>query len=791
MSIDNIVRDLRYALRRLRSRPIYALITVLTLALGVGGTAAIYSIMQGVLLKPLPYQSQSDLAVFWNQFDWSEREFLSFRPSWPGFQSVAAWRNQDVGLERRDVPVKLLHGISGSAELFQVLGTRPELGRAFEPGDDLAGAEPVMIVSHGLWRELGSDRGLIGKRVRLDGAERTVVGVMPPGFWFPDPSIEVWLPEPLDPESRAGNYALVGRMNPGQTVATMVTPLGQITRQLGEQFQYSEQWDKTKNPELTPITEYLVGSLRPGLVATLIAMGLILLIGCANVAALMLGQLESRSSELTVQIALGADRGRLTQQLVVEAATIGLFAGVVGAGVAAGAFQLLVSNLPLSAFGESLSFDWMLFTSAMVIALVSSIGLSLVPALALSRQNLRSGLSRMRSSGIGGGGSRLEGGLVVTEVALAVLMAASAALLIRSVTNLYDIDPGFDPVNVAAVDVILPQAATPPERREIMRTSLAQLAALPGVRTVAASQRLPLRGGGDNWGLEVVGHPDQPDGTTSFRIVTPEYFETMGIRVVSGRGFLPTDQAESEPAVVINQAMARKYFGADDPLGRQLNTGFGRPERIIGVVNDVREGNLTDEAAPARYMLYDQIPYTAQSQSFVLRMRGTGAVDILRVARSTLENVAPGLAIQQTTTLEQVFSQAVGPARQIMLLLAVLTGIALFLGAIGVYGVIAHFVQRRKKDWGIRITLGLTPGLVIAQVVRQGGALVALGVVIGVAAAMATTRLLGSFLHGVGPADPLALAAASLALLLVGGVAALIPAYRASRVNLATVLRDQ
>ena len=406
--MDSVFRDLRYALRRLRTRPIYALITVLTLALGVGGTAAIYSIIQGILLKPLPYQAESEIAVFWNQFDWSEREFLTLRPDWPGFQSVAAYRNQDVALERADLPVKLLPGISASSELFKVLGTSPQLGRTFLPGDDTPGAEPVMVLSHGLWLELGGDRSIVGKPVRLDGVQRTVVGVMPPGFWFPDPSIQAWLPEPLDAESRSGNYALVGRMNRGQTVATMATPLSQITRVLGEQFQYSEQWDKTRNATLTPVTEYLVGSLRPGLIATLMAMGLILLIGCANVAALMLGQMESRSSELTVQAALGAERGRLTQQLVVEAGLIGILAGVLGAGIAVGVYRLLLRTLPLSAWGESLSFNWTLFASAMVISLLASILISLVPAIALSRTNLRAGLTSMshRESAVAGAGWR-------------------------------------------------------------------------------------------------------------------------------------------------------------------------------------------------------------------------------------------------------------------------------------------------------------------------------------------------------------------------------------------------
>ena len=789
--MDTVARDLRYAFRRLRSRPIYALITVLTLAAGVGGTAAIFSIMQGILLKPLPYDAPAEVAVFWNQFDWSEREFLSFRPEWPGFSSVAAWRPQDVALERRDVPVTLVHGVSASAELFRVLGASPMLGRAFQPGDDVPGAAPVVVLSHHLWRELGGDRDIVGKPVRLDGGDRIVAGVMPRGFWFPDPSIQAWLPESLDPESRSGNYALIGRMLPGQTGASMATPLGQITRRLGEQFQYSAQWDKTRNAQLTPVTEYLTGSLRPGLIATLIAMGLILLIGCANVAALMLGQLESRSSEFTVQVALGAERGRLVQQLVLEALAVGFIAGIVGSGVAFAAFQLLRSTLPLSVWGENLAFNWMLFAAAMGIALLSALLLSLVPALALHRRGLRSGLSSMRSSGIAGGGTRLESGLVVAEVALAVLMAASAALLIRSVSHLYNIDPGLDPRNTAVVDVILPQAATAPERRDMVRSALAQLSGLPGVGSVGVTQRMPLRGGGDNWGLTVVGHPDQPDGTTSFRIVSRQYFETLRIPLEQGRVFEATDRPESEPVVVINRALAAKYFGDADPLGRELVTGFGRPERIIGVVENVAEGNLTDEAAPARYMLYDQIPYTAQAQSFVLRMQGADATGILGAARTTLEAVATGLAVQQATTMDQVFALAVGPARQIMLLLTVLTAIALFLGAIGVYGVIAHFVQRRRKDWGIRITLGLTPGRVIGQVVQRGGALVAGGIGIGIVAALGTTRLLGSFLYGVGSADPLALAAASAALFVVGGVAALIPAFRASRVNLASVLRDQ
>ena len=308
--MESWIMDLRYAVRRLASRPTYVLLAVLTLALGVGGTAAIFSIVRGLLLEPLPYAREAEVAVFWNVYDWSEAEFLHLRPDFPGFSRVAAYRPEDVTLEPGDGPARLLPGISASAELFEVLGTPPALGRAFQPGEDQQGVDPVAVLSHGLWQELGGDASILGRRVQLDGITRTVVGVMPRGFWFPDPTVRVWLPEPLDPANQSGNYALVGRLAPGQHLAGMAAALARITERLGERFQYPEQWDKTKNAALTPVREYLVGPLRPALLATLAAMAVILLIACANVAALMLGQVSRRAGELAVRSALGADRRR-------------------------------------------------------------------------------------------------------------------------------------------------------------------------------------------------------------------------------------------------------------------------------------------------------------------------------------------------------------------------------------------------------------------------------------------------------------------------------------------------
>ena len=791
--MESWIIDLRYAVRRLANRPLYALLAVLTLALGVGGTAAVFSLVRGLLLEPLPYADEEQIAVFWNQFDWSEAEYLYFNRTFPGFSIVSPYRDEALTLERPNSPTRLLSAISASAELFTVLGVGPAIGRGFKAGDDLTGAAPVAVLSDGLWRDLGGDPGLVGQTIRLDGTERTIVGVMPPGFWFPDPTVNLWVPEALDPETRSGNYALIGRFSPGMTIAGMDGPLAQITARLDEQFDYSPQWDKTKNAKLTPVREYLIGSLRPALVATAVAMALILLIACANVAALMLGQVDGRSAELAVRSALGADRRRLTEQLVVEALVVGVAAGAVGAVLAAVGYDLLVGALPLGAWAESSKLDWTLFAAAIAIAILAALGVALVPTLALWRGDLRGALTRMRTTSAGGRGSRMEGALVVAEVALAVLLAAGAGLLIRSVGKLYAIDPGFNTRGVAVFDVALGATTTPPERREVLERALNALRELPGVEQASLTQRLPLRGGGDNWGVAIQGRPDIGRSTTAVRLVGPEYFDVIGARLRSGRTFTIDDRAGTGDVTVVNKAFAEKYYPGEDPLGRIIGAGNVFEERIVGVIDNIAEDALLDDPAPARYYVYHQAPtYTPENQTLVVRTeRPQDAAGILDAGRRAINRVAPGMAIREVTTMEQVFGLAVGPARQLMSLLTILTGLALILGAIGVYGVISHFVQRRKRDWGIRLALGLTPGKVISHVVGRGVALVLFGVALGLVGVMVLSRFLVSFLFGIGSADPAALAGSAAALLAVGVIAAFLPAWRASRVDPATVLREQ
>jgi predicted permease len=789
--LESWIMDVRFAARRLRIRPTYALLAVLTLALGVGGTAAVYSLVKALLLDPLPYRDEKSVAVFWNTFDWSEREFLMLRGRFDGFGQVAAYRTNDVTLEQGGGPARLLPGISSSAELFSVLGAAPLVGRGFQPGDDRPGAEPVAVISYGLWQELGGSRTIIGSRLSIGGAPRTVVGVMPRGFWFPDPTIRIWTAQPLREGSRSGNYALVGRAAPGMSPEHMEPQLAAITRFLGENFQYPAQWDKTKNAALTPVRSYLLGSLTPVLTATLAAMAVLLLMACANVAALMLGQVDRRTTEFAVRTALGAERRRLTQQLVAEAVLVGLLAGAAGAVLAAAGFRLLVGALPLGAWAERATLSWTLFGTAMAVAVVAAVAVSLVPAFALWRGELRGALARSRTSGIAGRGMRMESALVVGEAALAVLMAAGAALLIRSVVKLYAIDPGFEPAGVAVANVTFPAQMQDAQRIRVLGELARQAVALPGAQAASVSQKLPLTGGGNSFDIGIPGHPELDGTTTFFRVVSRDYVQTLGMRVRQGRGFVSTDRADSTGAIVITQSLAAKYFAGRDPIGQRITGGFGGGT-VVGVVDDVAEAKLTDEPAPAQYLLYDGSPYTADNQSLLVRMKPGGDPEALLPAlRRLVERAAPGVAVQELTTMDRLFTKAVGPARQMMGLLSIIAVLALVLGAIGIYGTISHFVDGRRREFSIRIALGLAPRRVVWQVVRRGAGPVLGGLVLGAAGLLVLARVLASFLYHVGTADPVSLAGAGAALLAVGLVAAWVPAYRASRSDPALALREQ
>jgi len=799
--LRNLFADARYAARRLRARPVYALVAVLTLGLGIGGTAAVFGIARPLMFEPLPYANANQVGSFWMPGWWTEEEFLYLRGNFPGFRAVAAYRPGDVTLRQGEAPARLIPGITTSSELLDVLGVHPFMGRGFRPGDDAPGAEPAALISYGLWQELGGQPSTIGARLMLDGVPQTVVGVMPRGFWFPDPSVRIWHTKPFDPVGRNGSYTLVGHAAPGIDVRDMSPQIQRLTRLIGERFDYQIGADKTQNATITPLRDALVGSMRPALVATFAAMGLILLIACANVAALMLGQVEGRASELAVRSALGAGRGRLLEQLVVEAVLLGVGAGLLGAALAAGGYRLIADALPIGAWAESAAFDWSIFVAALVTAIAAVLLVVLVPAVSLWRGDLRGILTRARTGGIQGRGGRLERGLVVAEVALAMLIASAAALLVRSVGNLYSIEPGIETDGVAVIDVVSSTEMASAERQQTVDELIRSFETLPGVRSVGAAMKIPLRGGGDSFGVTVEGNPDAERTFTYFRIVSPDYFETLGIRLRDGRAFDASDRpitggdsagGPAEMSVVVNEAFVKKYFPDGNPIGRRIGGGFRTPQRVVGVVANVAEAALTDSAAPVRYYLAGQAPWFGNTATFVIRTaRPADAATVLDAARRTVRRVAPAFAVQGTTTMQRVLDGAVGPARQVMSLLTLLSALALVLGAVGIYGVISHFAARRQRDWAIRVALGLPGSRVVTHIVGQGATLVAAGIAFGGLGTVVLARLLASFLFGVSAVDPLAFAAAGALLLLIGVAAASIPARRAGTVDPALVMREQ
>ena len=789
---ESWIMDARYAVRRLARRPTYALLAVLTLALGAGGTAAIYSVVRTLLLDPLPIVQEEKVGVFWFSGSWTEQEFLRLRGQFPGFQRVAAYRPNDSTLETPGAPLRLVEATAVSAELFDVLGAQPMLGRLFREGDDARGTPLVVILSHTLWQELGADPSIVGKTLQLGGFSRTIVGVMPRGFWFPSPSTRLWTAAQLNPQNRAGIYTLVGRVADDMSLSNLDGPLQSLATTLRAEFKYPEQWDKTKAPSVEPAREFFVGEVRPSLIATLAAMGVILLIACGNVAALMLGQMDSRSTEIAIRAALGANRRRLIQQLLLESIVIGLAAGLAGALFAAMGFTILLQSLPLGALAETAHLDWTVFWASVATALVAGIAIAAVPGVALWRGNLQSTMATTRTGGIAARGGKLEGGLVVAQMALAVLLAAAAGLLIRTVANLHGIDPGTNVADIAVVDATMPVRLNANDRRRTVLDAVESLATLPGVKAVAATQKLPLRGSGDNYGIAIQGRPDVQQTTTAFRMVTRNYFDTMGIPLRAGRTFDISDRDTSDPVVVINEALAAKYFPGENPIGRVLLSGFGQAgERIVGIVGNAAEADLTDEAVPARYMLYDQLPFAANGTAFALRVaRAEDVPAVLDAARLSLARAGSQLAVQQTTSMRAVFDKAVGPVGRVVTLLSILAGLALVLGAVGVYGVISHYVSRRSRDYGICIAIGMPPSRVVSQVVGRGLSLVAAGSVLGLAAAIGATRVLASLLYGVRPTDPLALGGAVVILLVIGALAAFAPARRASLTDPAVVLRQ-
>lgn len=805
------INDLRYALRVLFRQPGFTIVAALTLAIGVGANTAIFSIVNAVLLRPLPFASPDSLVVLWSNTRperggaASPDDFMDFRRDQRSFADIAALANSSATLTSRGAEAERLRVMRVSAGLLSILGVSPRLGRDFLPEEDTPGGQRVVLLSHGLWeRRFAADPALVGKTLSLDGEAHTVIGVMPEGFDFPvgfasTQPPDFWQPLRLDPAqpSRGAHFLrVIGRLKPGVTIAAAQAEMTAIARRLEQQHPLTNtNWGMW----VFPLHEEYAGDVRRPLLVLLGAVGCVLLIACANVANLLLARATARSKELSVRVALGAGSGRLIRQLLTESLLLAGMGGLLGLGIATWSLELVPAlagdSLPRAAT-IGVDVRALAFTAGAV--LLTGILFGLAPAWQIARSAIADSLrASSRSTGATPGTHKLRAGLVVGEVALAFVLLVGAGLMMRSVQQLESVRPGFSPERIMSAQLALPNAQYPdePRRTDLVGRYLEQLRAVPGVQTAAITTLLPMARQDALLVFSVEGRPDEGPGRwpiSRVSTVSDQYFETLSIPLVRGRYLDARDQPGSPGAAVISRTLAQRFFKDQDPLGQRIKLAPPQDDSpwltIVGVVDDVRHRNLAQAVEPLLYTAYAHTP-TANMNVVV---RGDLAPAELGSALSReLAAIDRNLALVNVRTMEAVVSLSLASERFRTRLLGGFALIALLLAAIGVYGVMAYSVEQRSQEMGLRMALGAEPRHVIRLVAGQGLALIGAGLIIGVAGALALTRLVASLLYGVSPTDPLTFVAIAVLLLSAAAAATYVPARRATRTDPMIVLRTE
>ncbi len=821
-SLSGLVRDFRYAARGLRTQPTLTLVAVLTLALGIGATTAIFTMVDGIVLRPLSLADADRIVLMRNHYadgrpgEWNSSfpQYLDFQEQTSSFDELAAWQSYEPALAADDGgPALRMNAVGATWNLFPLLGVEPSVGRAFRPEEDAAGAgTPVALLSHALWRSrFGADEGVIGRQIRLDERPYTIIGVLPQGFSgslgggvLPAAPVDLWMTfrnsatnEGVD-QRGLRITTVVGKLMDGVTLQQAQEDVRTVAAGLSEQYPEAHTGEGTL---LRPALEAVVGWVRPILWTLFGAVALVLLIACANVANLLLGRAANRRHEVAVRMALGAGRGRLLRLAMAESVLLGLLGGVLAGPVAAtllGASRLLAGDSVPRLAETTIGFNTAVFAAA--IALAAGVVLGAVPALHGTRGQAAGALrSASRSGTPGRGGGKVRGTLVVAEVAMAVVLLVGAGLLLRSFDQILRVDPGFRPDNVLTAYVRLSMPFVDrenwPRAVAFFEEATSRLEALPGVEAAAAAYQLPTSGGWTN-AFGFADRPDPADGDSPsavFRPVTPGYFELAGIGLERGRTFADSDHADAPRVAIVNQEFVRQYFTADqDPLGARLEWGNwwagGPPEyEVVGVVEDVYFGGRSQGVYPAAYFPHAQQP--VREMSLMVRTRES-PMDLAGALRAEIAAIDPQLPVDSISTLEQGLADDEVVRRAVMTLGAFFALTALSLAAIGVYGIMSFAVAQRTRELGIRMALGARGNTVRGMVLRRGLRVVSVGLLLGIAAAAAAGRLIQGLLFEVTPADPVTYVGVSLFLLGVALIACWIPARRATRVDPMISLRS-
>ena len=807
-----MVRELRYACRSLVKSPMFSAVAILTLALGIGANTAIFSLLHVTLLKPLPYPDPDRLVKVWGRFqgiglpgdrNWvSAPEFRDISTGNRSFTAVAAIDLDSFNVSAGDRPERVI-GASVSPPFFEILGVSPRIGRTFREDEAQPGRNTTVILSHGLWqRSFGGDSGIVGRVVRVNGKPAEIVGVMPATFAYP-PDADIWRPlaftaEDLD-ESNRGSHGLemLARIKPTPTVEQARADMAALTETIIAAHPNYGYRRAGYSVVLTPLADESTADVRGALYLLMGAVACVLLIACANVANLQLVRSSARSRELAVRAALGAPRGRIVGHLLVESLVLSLAGGVAGLAVAAATLKLLIpygaTALPQIA-GVALNGPVLAFTFA--IAGATAVLFGTAPALHGSRVDFADALrASARATGSTPASRRARGALVAAEIAISLVLLAGAGLLARSLMRLLDVDPGFRPDGVLTLRVALPQEKYGEEeqRRAFYKEALRRLKTIPGVTSAGAVNILPLSGNNNSGTVTIDTTSVPPDQTTpeaDWRPVLPGYFETMKIRLASGRFFDEHDAASSAPVAIVDETFARTYWPGSDAVGRRVKIGgpqSSSPWRtIVGVVGHVRYRTLEATSRVEIYWPELQRPWPALS--FVLRTTLDPAA-LKRAAEREIQAIDPDQPIFAVRAMTEVMAASIARRRLATLLIGVFAGIALILATVGVYGLTAYAVAERVQELGIRLALGANPRRVVASVVGRSVLLTAIGVVVGLAGSAMLARLVSSILFDTKSADPLTFAAVTALLLLTGAAASYVPARRAARIDPAAALR--
>ena len=808
------MNEIRFAFRQLKKSPGFTAIAIITLALGIGANTAIFSVVNAVLLRPLPYKTPDQLLMIWEASakDDIDKEPLSFpnftdyRQQAQSFDGVGAFTNASPILSAGDGEPERLTGAAVVGDFFSVLGVEPVLGRKFLPEENEEGKNRVTILSHAFWqRRFGGDPNLVGQQITLNGNQYTVVGVMSPVFQDPVAAakrpVELWVPLAVTEgmrNSRRGDFLqVIARLKPNVSVEQARAEVQGIAKRLEQQYPDTNTgWTSF----VVPLHQELTGNVRPALLILLGAVAFLLLIACANVANLLLARASARQREIAVRSALGASRARIIRQLLTENVLLSLAGGAAGLLLAFWGTQALLAispgNIPRL---QSIGIDPQVLLFTIAISLATGVLFGLAPAVIVSKLNLNDTLKEGgRSSAEGAGGRRVRNGLAIAEIALSLVLLVGAGLLIRSFLRLQEVKPGFNPSNLLTAQLALPTAKYA-ENQQVVNfydQLLERLAQQPGVKSASVTTALPLAGGGDFLAFFVEGRPvvrtDRiPDAEA--RVVNADYFRTMEIPLRRGRVLAEQDAADAPDAVVINEALARKYFAGDDPVGKRIT--FSDPQspevewlNIVGIVGDVRQSSLTAEPYPQVYSTYRQAPRRALT--VVMRTAGepTAMVNTLRQQVWALDRQQP---LHNVRTLEQVLSESIARPRFNTLLITILAGVALVLAAVGIYGVISYSVTQRTHEIGVRMALGASSGNVLRLVIGHGMLIAGIGLAVGVVGAFAVTRIMGTLLYGVSASDPVTYIVLVALLGLIALIASYIPARRAMRVDPVVALRNE